>query len=74
MAKNAGMRNIFEDFAGRTSTHGIGTLASAGSLKAKLFWSAVCLGSMSMFLFMLSRIVKQYLEFPVLVIVEEVSI
>ena len=41
MAKKAGMRNIFEDFAGRTSTHGIGTLASAGSLKLS-YSGAVC--------------------------------
>ena len=73
MAENGGVRSILADFSGRTSMHGLGTLASAGSIKGKLFWSIVCLASMAMFLFMLSRIVKQYLAYPVNIIVEEVS-
>ena len=73
MAGKGGVRKIFGSFAGNTSMHGIGTLASAGSIKAKVFWSVVCLSSMGMFLYMLSRIVQQYLAFPVNVNVQEVS-
>ncbi len=71
-SKKVGMGNIFEDFASRTTMHGMNTLASAPSIKAKMFWSVVCLGSMAMFSFMLSRLVKQYLEYPVNVNIEEV--
>ncbi len=73
MVIKGGMKTIFGRFAGNTSMHGIGTLASAQSIKAKVFWSLVCLSSMGMFLFMLSRIVQQYLAFPVNVNVQEVS-
>ena len=67
-----GVKKILEDFSNRTTMHGMGTLSSAGSLKAKLFWSGVCLGSLGMFLFMLSGLVIQYLSFPVMVNVQEV--
>ncbi len=67
------MKKILEKFAGRSSMHGIGFLASASSGKARIFWSSVCLFSMGMFVFMLSRLVVKYLSFPVLVTVEEVS-
>ncbi len=73
MAKKGEMKRIFGNFADKTSMHGIGSLSSAGSVKARVFWSCVCLGSMGMFLFMLSRIVRQYLAFPVNVNVQEVS-
>ncbi len=73
MAKKSGVKNIFEGFAGNTSMHGLGTLASAGSWKGRVFWSGVCLSSMGMFLFMLSRIVKQYLSYPVNISIQEVS-
>ncbi len=68
------MKAVFEDFGGRTSMHGVGFLVAAKSLKAKIFWSCVSLGSMGMFLLMLSRLVIHYLSFPVLVRVEEVNI
>ena len=74
MARKEGIKNIFGSFAGNTSAHGLGTLASAGSIKAKLLWSVICLASMGMFCFMVSRIVRQYLEFPTNVNVEEVRI
>ncbi len=73
MAKKGRVKGILTDFSGRTSMHGLGTLSSAESIKGKLFWSVVCLASMGMFLFMLSRIVKQYLAYPVNIQVEEVS-
>ncbi len=66
------MKKIISDFANRSTMHGIGSLNSAGSLKAKVFWSLVCLASMGMFCFMLSRIVRRYLEFNVVVNVQEV--
>ncbi len=65
MAKTGGIKNIFEGFAVSTSMHGLGTLVSAKSLKGRIFWSTVCVGSMGMFLYMLSRIVQKYLQFPV---------
>ncbi len=71
--KDSEMNKIISNFAGRTSMHGLGSLSSAGSRKARLFWSLVCLASMGMFCFMLSRIVKRYLEFSVIVNVEEVG-
>ncbi len=66
------MSHIFSSYASRTTMHGMGTLAAAQSLKAKLFWSCVCAGSMGMFVFMLSRLVIQYLSYPFNVKVEEV--
>ncbi len=75
MAKKDGeINNIISNFAGRTSMHGLGSLSTAGSRKAKVFWSLVCLSSMGMFCFMFSRIVKRYLEFNVVVNVEEVRL
>ncbi len=73
MAGKGGMKKIFGNFAVNTSMHGIGTLSSARSWKTKAFWSVVCLSSMGMFLYMLSRIAQQYLAFPVNVNVQEVS-
>ncbi len=67
------VKKMFASFAGKTSMHGAGFLASAGSLKARVFWSLVCLASMGMFVFMLSGLVIHYLSFPVLVKVEEVG-
>ncbi len=67
------MKNIFDHWAGRTTMHGMGSVASAGSFKSKLFWSGVCVGSMGMFVYMLFRLVIQYLEYGVNVKVEEVS-
>ncbi len=72
MVKKEGIVKIFSSFADRSTMHGIGSLASARSLKVKLFWSCVCMASMGMFLFMLTRIVKRYLEFNVVVNIEEV--
>ncbi len=74
MANLSGMKRIFGNFASSTSMHGIGSVSSARSLKVRIFWSIVCLSSMGMFLYMLSIIVKQYLAFPTVVNVEEVSI
>ncbi len=71
--KEGGMKSILSHFASRTSMHGVGTLSSVASWKARVFWSLVCLGSMAMFLYMLSRIVENYLAFPVNVHVTEVS-
>ncbi len=68
------MKKMCVDFSSRTSMHGMGFLASARSLKAKVFWSVVCLASMGMFVFMLSRLVILYLSFPVVVKVEEVRV
>ncbi len=72
--KDVKMNKIISNFAGRTSMHGLGSLSSASSRKAKVFWSLVCLSSMGMFCFMLSRIVKRYLEFDVIVNMEEVGL
>ncbi len=72
MVDKKGMKKIFGSFAGRTTMHGIGSLASAHSLKARVFWSIVCVSSMAMFLFMTSRIVRHYLSFPVNVNIREV--
>ncbi len=74
MGRKEGVGKIFGNFANSTTMHGIGSVSGAGSMKARIFWSCVCLGSMGMFLWMLSRLVKQYLAFPVVVNVEEVSI
>ncbi len=74
MAKKEGKINkVFSNFAAQTSMHGLGSLSSASSRKSKMFWSLVCLSSMGMFCFMLTRIVKRYLEFNVIVNVEEVG-
>ncbi len=72
--KDVKMNRIISNFAGRTSMHGLGSLSSAHSRKAKTFWSLVCLSSMGMFCFMLSRIVRKYLEFGVIVNVQEVGL
>ncbi len=68
------MKKIFNIFSDRTSIHGMRFLASARTMKTKLFWSAVCMGSMGMFVFMLSRLIITYASFPVLVKVEEVKL
>ncbi len=68
-----GMKNGFDRWASRTTMHGMGTLASAQSVKAKVFWSGVCVTSMGMFMYMLSRLIIQYLEYGVNVKIEEVS-
>ncbi len=68
-----GMFKTFEDWANRTTMHGMGSLALAGSFKAKLVWSGVCVASMAMFMYMLSRLIMQYLEYGINVKIEEVS-
>ncbi len=73
MARKEGFIKILDEFADRTTMHGIGSLASAHSIKSKVLWSCICLGSMGMFLYMLSRIVDQYLSYPVIVKMEEVK-
>ena len=74
MAKSkGGTKRIISNFAAASTMHGIGSLNSARSFKDKVFWSIVCLASMGMFCFMLSRIVMRYLEFSVVVNVQEVS-
>ena len=68
-----GMFKTFDDWANRTTMHGMSAVASAVSFKAKLVWSGVCVASMAMFVYMLSRLIMQYLEFGVNVRIEEVS-
>ncbi len=72
--KEEGMKHIVSHFADSTSMHGLGRLNSAKSIKARVFWSLVCLSSMGMFCFMLSRIVRSYLQFNVVVNVQEVPV
>ncbi len=67
------IKKIIVDYAGRSTMHGLGFLASAKSLKVRVFWSIVCLTSMGMFVFMLISLVIHYLSFPILVKVQEVS-
>ncbi len=67
------IKKMFANYAERSTMHGIGFISSSRSLKARIFWSVVCLASMSMFIFMLSNLVIQYLQFNVLVRVDEVS-
>ncbi len=72
--KEEGMKHIIFHFADSTSMHGLGRINSARSLKTRVLWSFVCLCSMGMFCFMLSRIVRNYLQFNVVVNVQEVPV
>ncbi len=67
------IKKIFIRFTERTTMHGMASISSAKSQKARVFWSVVCLLSMGMFIFMVSRLVIHYLSFPVVVRLEEVS-
>ena len=72
MAKEEGIKDILDKFADRTTMHGPERLSSAKSLKANIFWSLVCLGSLGMLFYMLTTIIIQYMSFQVLVNVKEV--
>ena len=67
------MKKMLVRFTERTTMHGMASISSAKSQKALVFWSVVCLASMGMFIFMVSRLVIHYLSFPVVVRVEQVS-
>ncbi len=68
------IKKTLANYAERSTMHGIAFIASARSLKARVFWSVVCLASMGMFIFMVSRLVIHYLSFPVMVTVKEVRL
>ncbi len=68
------IKKMLLGFTERTTMHGMASISSAKSKKARVFWSVVCLASMGMFIFMVSRLVIHYLSFPVVVVVEEVRI
>ena len=67
-----GLRGITSQFVDRTTIHGVPQLAAAKSIKSRLFWSAVCLTSTGMFIFLLSQLIVKYLKYPVVVKVYEV--
>ncbi len=72
MGTKQNMQDIFEQFASRTSMHGMSSLASARSFRSQLLWSCVCVSSMLMFFFMLISLVRDHLSFNVTVKVQEV--
>ena len=75
MAKHdINVKRILSRYAEQTTMHGLGFLASSRTIRARVFWSVICLFSMGMFVFMLSRLIFQYFSFPVLVKVQEVSV
>ncbi len=73
MEKTAGIKSIFHYFGERTSMHGAGQLSSAKSIKAKVFWSLACLGSIGMLFYMLTSIIIEFFNFNVMVNIKEVK-
>ena len=60
-------------FAERTSMHGVPSLVKAHSSGSRVFWACVCVIGMGMFIFMLVSLILQYLSYPTVLKIEEVS-
>ncbi|XP_028411245.1 degenerin deg-1-like isoform X2 [Dendronephthya gigantea] len=58
-------KKLVHNFMGYTSAHGIGRLADAKNLFWKIFWSLVCMGALSMFLYQFIGLFKQFVSKPV---------
>ncbi|XP_076108661.1 degenerin-like protein asic-2 [Mytilus galloprovincialis] len=49
-----------KEFSGYTSIHGIGRFGDATYILQKIFWTCICLGSFSMCVFQIYRLIGQY--------------
>ena len=67
------VKEAVNNFADKTSMHGVPSLVRARNPRAKLFWSVVCIVAMGMFIFMLISLIIKYFSFPVIVKVDQVS-
>ncbi len=67
------MKHIWTKFGSSTSVHGIPHLISAKSLKLRMFWSIICLTSLSIFIFLLSKLIIKYYSYPVVVKISQVG-
>ena len=64
------VHKVLENFANRTTMHGVPRIIHAESLHARIFWSIICIAAFGMFLWQCAILLNRYYSFPKKVNVE----